>query len=220
MKQLWWEDSDRWVQYVPPQLLSPDMVFSTKLLTTQIIMKRKNFLLTSLFAIPVSAFAELKRFIRTNKGIKVAAGQDRFNGEIKFGGAYPNHLKVSGKDTDGDLCCFEGESDRKGGPPLHIHHEQDEIFYVVQGKFHFQVGNEKFELDAGDCLFAPRKVPHAFVHVGDEKSKMMIVFQPAGQMEAFFEAFGKFHGRPSPEQFQKLFRDHGMEIVGPPLPIG
>lgn len=148
-------------------------------------MKRRNFLLTSLFAIPIGAFAKLKNFIRPGKGFKVAAGQDRFNGDIKFGGAYPNNLKVSAKDTEGDLCFFLGESDRKGGPPLHIHHNQDEIFYVIEGKFRFQVGIEKFEVNAGDTLFAPRKVPHAFVHLGDEKSRMMTIFQPAGQMEAF-----------------------------------
>ncbi len=47
-------------------------------------MKRRNFLLTSLFAIPIGAFAKLKNFIRPGKGFKVAAGQDRFNGDIKF----------------------------------------------------------------------------------------------------------------------------------------
>ena len=182
-------------------------------------MKRRNFLLTSLFAVPFGAFARLKNFVRPNKGVKVVAGQDRYNGEIKFGGAHPNNLKVSSKDTDGDLCFFEGDSDSKGGPPLHIHHEQDEIFYVVQGKYHFQVGDERFELSAGDCLFAPRKVPHTFANVSEGKSKMMTIFQPAGKMEAFFQELGKFNGRPTPEQFQKLFRDHGMEVVGPPLPV-
>ena len=183
-------------------------------------MKRRHFLLTSLFAAPAEAFAHFAKFIRTNKGFKVAAGQDRFNGEIKFGGAYPNNLKVSGKDTDGNFCFFEGDSDRKGGPPLHLHKEQDEVFYVVEGKFRFQVGDEKFDLGAGDCLFAPRKVPHAFVHLGDEKSKMITIFQPAGRMEAFFQEYGKFAARPSVEVMKKLFSDHGMEIVGPPLPLG
>jgi len=49
---------------------------------------------------------------------------------------------------------------------------------------------------------------------------MMIMFQPAGDMEAFFREFAKHPGRPSPEEAQKMFRAHGMEIVGSPLPIG
>lgn len=185
-------------------------------------MNRNSFLKVCLTAsafvtAPFAALAGSKD--RPGKGFKVAAGKDRYNGEIKFGGAYPNNLKISGKDTGGELCFFEGDSDRKGGPPLHIHHEQDEIFYVIQGKFRFQVGDEKYEVSAGDCLFAPRKVPHAFVHIGDEKSKMMTIFQPAGKMEAFFHEFGKFTSRPSPEVLKKIFSDHGMEVVGPPLPV-
>lgn len=184
-----------------------------------VIMKRKNFLLIPLIAVPLGAFARLKTFLRPDKGFKVSADQDRYNGEIKFGGAHPNLLKVSAKDTDGDLCFFEGYSDIKGGPPLHVHHEQDEIFYVVQGKIRIQVGTEKYELNAGDCLFAPRKIPHTFANIGEEKAKMMTIFQPAGKMESFFQEFGKFTSRPSPDVLKKLFSEHGMEVVGPPLPI-
>ena len=185
-------------------------------------MKRRHFLFAPFLIFPIGAFARLKNLIRQKKGIKVAAGEDRFNREIKFAGGNPMNLKVSGKDTDGDLCIFEGErgeNDPKGGPPLHVHHEQDEIFYIVEGRFRFQVGDEKFELNAGDNLFAPRKVPHTFINIGNMKSKVLTIFQPAGQMEAYFQELGKFSGRPSSEQLQKLFRDHGMEIVGPRLAI-
>lgn len=171
----------------------------------------KSTLAASLFESPK------KQDDRTKTAIYVALGKDRLN--EMFGGAQPNLLKVSGKDTNGDLCIFEGYSTQKGGPPLHIHHEQDEWFQVLEGEFMFQVGKEKFRLKAGDCILAPRGIPHSFAKVSDGQSKMTTLFQPAGQMEAFFRELGKVKSRSSKEEFQKLFQAHGMEIIGPPLPI-
>ena len=75
-------------------------------------------------------------------GFSVAAGKDRFNEQIKLGGpgGEPNDCKVSGKDTDGAMSVFEFTG---GGWPKHLHHDQDEWIYVVEGEFEFQVGESK-----------------------------------------------------------------------------
>jgi mannose-6-phosphate isomerase-like protein (cupin superfamily) len=131
-------------------------------------------------------------------------------------------LKVSARDTGGDLCIYDTVRETKGGPSLHRHHSQDEWFYVVRGDFVFQVGEQKFQLGPGDCAFGPRKIPHAFAMVSEGEGQMLILFQPAGRMEEFFHAISTGFGKDIPKQaereaMRKLWLDHGMEIVGPPL---
>jgi len=151
-----------------------------------------------------------------SKAVQVAAGNDRFGAEVLFvNGRFD--CKVSAKDTNGDLCIYDTLRTEKGGPPLHVHHAQDEWFFVREGEFIFQVGLDTFRLRAGDSLFAPRKVPHAFANVSDT-GKLMIAYQPAGTIEQFFND-GSLVKNPTPAVMQDLFRAHAMEIVGPPIKV-
>ena len=155
------------------------------------------------------------------KGIEVDHGKDRFHDELSMmGGQFD--CKVSGKDTNGQLCIYDTYREEKGGPGLHLHHEQDEWFYVIKGEFVVKVGDDQFDLKAGDCALAPRKVPHAFAKVSDGPAQMMVLFQPAGSMEMFFKEMSKL-GKDIPKDWQKdlaaLMRKHGMELVGAPLKV-
>ena len=114
------------------------------------------------------------------------------------------------------MTIFEYTGNEKGGPPLHIHLHQDEIFFIVQGEYLFQVGEDKHNLKAGDTIFLPRTIPHAFAQL-TENGKMFFLFQPSGKMEDFFGELGKLNAPPPPEQGAKLFVEHDMKIVGPPL---
>jgi len=185
-------------------------------------MKRNKFLLTVLAAVPLAVLAKIKStFVRNDKGFKVANGEGRIHGHIKLKGVNSNilDLKVSGKDTDGALAIFEQTSvSPKRGTPLHVHANQDEIFYVLFGEYYFQVGADKFKLKAGDSIFLPRKVPHAWTQVSDS-GKMMVVLQPAGKLEEFFITMSELETEPTKEEIAKIFLDHEMEIVGPPLSV-
>lgn len=55
--------------------------------------------------------------------------------------------------------------------PLHIHPNQDEWFYVVEGNYLFQVGNEQYRMAIGDTIFLPRNVPHAFIQVTEKNER-------------------------------------------------
>ena len=162
-------------------------------------------------------------------GFRVAAGEDRFDEHIKLGGE-PNDCKVSAQDTDGALCVFEFTG--KGGGPRHVHHDQDEWIYVLAGEFDFQVGDQRSRLGAGECVFLPRKVAHVWACVSDKAGKIINVYQPAGQIEAFFRKVSKFEGLPTREEvinrtstveqknaLHRLFSDHGMDLLGPPLMV-
>lgn len=185
-------------------------------------MKRNKFLLTVLAAAPLAAFAKIKRvFVRNDKGFKIANGEGRIHGHMKLKGVNANilDLKVSGSDTDGALAIFEQTSlTPKRGTPLHVHPNQDEIFYVLFGEYYFQVGTDKHKLKAGDSIFLPRKVPHAWTQVS-ETGKMMVVLQPAGKLEEFFVSMSDLETEPTKEEMEKMFLDHEMEIVGAPLKV-
>ena len=126
-------------------------------------------------------------------------------------------IKISGKDTENELAVFEQTGlTPNGGPPLHIHPYQDEWFYVVEGEYLFQVDEIKYTMKAGDTIFLPRKVKHAFIQLS-EKGKMIVSYLPAGKMEDFFAVTDQWTSPPSKEEIVKVFADHDMQVVGPPL---
>lgn len=84
----------------------------------------------------------------------VDAGKSRFGETVKFLGVHPNDLKISGKDTDGQLSVFEYTGLGKVGPILHVHFKQNEIFTVVQGEYRFVVGKETHILKKGANYFS------------------------------------------------------------------
>ena len=185
-------------------------------------MKRSNFLLGILSFIPLGLFAKNKIFMRTATGFKVNVGEARFGKHYKMKGITLNTLdiKISGSDTDGDLAVFEQTGlTPKGGPPLHIHPFQDEWFYVIEGEYLFQVGNDKYSMKAGDTIFLPRNVQHAFVQL-TEKGKVIVSYLPAGKMEDFFKVTDQWATPPSQEEIKKVFAEHDMKVVGPPLKAG
>jgi DNA-binding transcriptional MerR regulator len=125
-------------------------------------------------------------------GFSVAAGKDRFDERVKLGGE-PNDCKVSARDTNGAVCVFEFTG--TGGGPRHLHHNQDEWIYVIDGKFNFEVGDKRFRAGAGESVFIPRKVAHAWAHVDGKQGKIINVYQPAGKMQEFFSELGKYKGK-------------------------
>lgn len=155
-------------------------------------------------------------------GFTVAAGNARFGEHIKLAGQ-PADCKVSAEDTKGTMAVFEIAF----GWPQHLHHEQDEWLYILEGEVDFLVGKKRFRASAGESVFIPRKSPHGFSPVG--VARMIDVFQPAGNMEAFFRAISVLKDLPTREdvinktytnqQVQSLceaFAAHGMDLLAPP----
>src|SRR4028119_1166620 len=100
--------------------------------------------------------ARAEKALPSAKSFVVKAGNDRFNEPLKYRGISPNLIKVSAKDTGGQMCVFEYEGFAKMGPELHMHLKQDETFYILEGEYLFQVGEEKHRLKSGDTIFLPR----------------------------------------------------------------
>ncbi len=150
--------------------------------------------------------------LQNPSGLIVSAGQDRF-GEHRGLGVSTIAFKL----LTPDILILENTFHAKGGPARHMHYEQDEWFYAVEGEFLLEVGQERFHLKPGDSVLAPRKVPHVWAYVGDAVGRMLITFTPAGKMEAFFREVTKENAMPP--QDPVLWRAHGMELMGPPLSV-
>jgi len=185
-------------------------------------MQRKQFLMAGLLAAPGLAlaripFKQVKHSIQGDPFI-VGSGKSRFGEVVKFLGVHPNDLKISSKDTGGQLSVFEYTGLGKVGPMLHIHFEQDEIFMVIEGEYRFVVGKETHVLQAGQTIFLPRGIPHTWIQLTD-RGKLIYFLQPAGKMQEFFSYMNKLTERPSPEEMDRIHAEHQMKVVGPPLTL-
>jgi quercetin dioxygenase-like cupin family protein len=186
-------------------------------------MKRKRFISTALAVIPISLLPKITTMTKLNsvKGFKVNSGEARKGMHYKMKGITLNKLdcKISSFDTDGALTVFEQNGfTPNGGPPLHIHLYQDEYFYIVEGIYLFQVGEEKYQMRPGDTIFLPRRVQHAFVQL-TETGKVIVSYMPAGKMEDFFKTTDSWTTRPLKAEIERVFEDHDMKVVGPPLEV-
>jgi quercetin 2,3-dioxygenase len=181
-------------------------------------MERRKFIQTSIIAAPLVSFIA-EAGIKTNpdnKAFVTKAGEDRFQEPIMYRGISPNLVKISSKDTEGKLAVFEYHGNAKMGPELHIHLKQDEIFYVLEGEYLFQVGEDRHTLKAGDTIYLPRKIQHTWLQLTD-KGKLMYQVQPAGKMEEFFKKMNSLKSIPTEEEVAKISLDHDIKVVGPPL---
>jgi len=184
-------------------------------------MKRNHFI-ASVLTLATTPFLSFAQFQIANQekedGFRVRAGEGRKHGHLKLKENILD-VKIAGSDTNESLFIFEQTWFNSGtGTPLHLHYNQDEIFYVIEGAYYFQVGDEKYQLQQGDSIFLPRKVPHSWIQVS-EKGKMIITLQPAGMFENFLLTVAALDHVPTPAEAAKMFTDHEMEIVGPPLDI-
>ncbi len=179
-------------------------------------MQRRNFLISTALASTIG----VKAFSKTSnkEGFIVKNGENRLGEHTPFMGINPNDVKISSKDTDGQLSVFEYIGNQKVGPSLHIHFHQDEIFYVAEGEYIFQLGDKKSVLKVGDTIFLPRNIPHTWIQTSD-RGKLVYFLQPAGKMEEFFLIMSRMKNRPTNEEMNKIHAAHGMKVVGPPMTL-
>lgn len=181
-------------------------------------MERRKFILSTVALAALSPeLVAGNSFIHNDKeAFLVRSGKARHDKHTLFRGKNPNDLKISSRDTDGQLSVFEYIGVEKIGPPLHVHLEQDEIFYIVEGEFRFRLGEEDLALKAGDTIFLPRNIPHTWIQTSD-RGKLLYFLQPAYKMEEFFQAMQDLGRPPTPEEDDAISLAHGMKNVGPPL---
>lgn len=88
-------------------------------------------------------------------------------------------IKAAAADTGGQLTIVEVTEQPNAEAPLHVHHREDEAFYVLEGSVTIHVGEEVVEAGLGDCAFGPRDVPHRYT-VGPNGCRMLLICTPGG----------------------------------------
>src|SRR5919197_1639111 len=127
----------------------------------------------------------------------------------------PLTFKVRGEQTNGALTAFENVIAPGDGPPLHVHANEDEAWYVLEGELRFRRDADTASAPAGSFGFVPRGTRHCFQNIGEQPAKVLVLFTPAG-MERFFDRFAALPAFDA-RAFKTLGRDVGMAVVGPQL---
>jgi mannose-6-phosphate isomerase-like protein (cupin superfamily) len=183
--------------------------------------KRRSFLSAGIASFPLALLGQTGQTSKPFPLTRVPAGADRF-GEHHTLGVSSTDFKLATGDTRGGLFVIEHSSQKKGGPPRHLHHNEDEWFYVIEGEYIMETGTERFRLKSGDSILGPREIPHAWAFAGGTPGKMLIAFAPANKMEEFFRSFkprgGTYSNWNDPQDKERM-RAHGMELLGPPLSL-
>jgi len=136
-------------------------------------------------------------------------------------------IKATGEDTGGAFSLFEQLAPPGFGPPLHIHHREDEPFWVLEGRVRFRCGDREFVMEGGGYVFLPKGIPHAFRIEGSTPARLMQMTLPPG-----FERIVQDIGVPAPartlpppgalapdliERLVALGPKYHISVVGPPL---
>lgn len=89
-------------------------------------------------------------------------------------------IHATGKDTNGSYCAIELYATKEGSPPWHVHHREDEAFYVIDGSFTFYVGEKVIKAKPGDYLMAPKDIPHTYTVDSEGHARVLMICSPAG----------------------------------------
>lgn len=132
-------------------------------------------------------------------------------------------IKTSGAETGGALAVIEGVVPPDHGPPPHIHHREDEAFYVIDGDVEFHADGQSFRAGPGDWITLAKGSLHTFRNVSDRPARLLILVTPAGLEDFFLEIGrpaldGEDASEPTAEDIARLLAvapKYGLEIRPP-----
>ena len=154
--------------------------------------------------------------------IAFSRGRQSLDHSVWYNGSLMTFL-ATGEDTQGQFALIEAVARRGNAPPPHVHHREDETFYVLEGEIEVSVGGRTIKGTAGTTIFLPRDVPHSFT-IESEQSRMLVLLTPAG-LEGWFKEFGvpasamtlPPAGEPEYRELQSMLEAaprYGLEFVG------
>ena len=179
--------------------------------------RRRSFLAAVLSAVPFAMRSGRAAGQSPTRGVSpIKNGRDRF-GSTRPIPTGASSFKIATADSGGSLFVMEHSNVRQGGPPRHLHHGEDEFFYVIEGDYLVEVGSDRYQLTTGDCILGPRQISHTWAFVGATSGRLLIAYAPAGKMEAFFAERDRRGGGYANDA--AVMRAYGMELLGPPIDI-
>ena len=129
-------------------------------------------------------------------------------------GNFRMSVKASGEESGDAFTLLEADEPPGFGPPMHIHHDAAEAFYVVAGEYIIFVRDEEFACPAGSFIYIPAGVPHGF-RVGNQQSRKLNFYAPAAMVGYFDELAASVGTEIDPDELAKMADRYGMEVIGP-----
>ncbi len=130
-------------------------------------------------------------------------------------------IKAAGARTGGALSIVEFTHPPGFATPRHVHHAEDEAFYVLEGTFGFQLGEETVEASTGAFVFAPKGIVHAFWNQGPTPARMLVMMSPpefwryGKELAEGLAAVGD-DAEAATSLRESLSEKYDVEVVGPP----
>jgi mannose-6-phosphate isomerase-like protein (cupin superfamily) len=131
-------------------------------------------------------------------------------------------IKATAADTGGQMSIIEITEPPGSEAPLHVHHREDESFWILEGDVTFEVGDRKIDARAGDYLFGPRDVPHRYT-VGSAGCRMLFIMTPGGFEDLIIATSEPAASRTLPPPFEEepdweriaaIASAYGNELLG------
>jgi mannose-6-phosphate isomerase-like protein (cupin superfamily) len=123
-------------------------------------------------------------------------------------------VKATAEDTADAFTLLEADEPPGFGPPMHIHHDAAEAFYVVAGEYIIFIRDEEFRCPAGSFIYIPSGVPHGF-RVGSVPSRKLNIYTPAAMLGYFDDLSAAIANGEADEELARIAERHNVEVVGP-----
>jgi mannose-6-phosphate isomerase-like protein (cupin superfamily) len=141
----------------------------------------------------------------------------REEGETLWFLGVPTRVIATAEQTGGAFGLIEHVIAAGGESPWHVHHGEDESFYVVEGQMTFLCGEQRVEAGAGTFVYGPREIPHGFRVEGTEPARVLLQCTPGG-FENFIREMSEqapLAGPPDMERLMSVAARYDNEILGP-----
>lgn len=130
-------------------------------------------------------------------------------------GNFRMSLKASGEETAGAFSLLQAEEPPRFGPPMHIHRDAAEAFYVISGGYTIFVEDDEYDCPAGSFIYIPAGTPHGF-RVGPEPSRKLNIYMPAAMVGYFDDLSAAIAAdQMDPDALAEIADRYGMEVIGP-----
>jgi mannose-6-phosphate isomerase-like protein (cupin superfamily) len=139
-------------------------------------------------------------------------------GEVNRAFGLPRRILVTPEQTGGTFSAWIDEVPEGAGPPLHVHHDAQEFFCVLEGRVLFRCSGRNAELGPGGTVLIPQRAEHTYKALGPGTTRMLVTITP-GRFIGFFRDVEKEGLSPERDmdRITKVARDYDLEFVGPPL---
>ena len=130
-------------------------------------------------------------------------------------GNFAMSVKATAEQTNHAFTLLEADEPTGFGPPMHIHREAAEAFYVIAGEYIIFVRDEEYACPAGSFIYIPAGVPHGF-RVGPQPSRKLNLYAPAAMIGYFEELSAALAGgEADPDALAQIADRYGMDVIGP-----